>query len=437
MTLSLIGIIVALLLAGILAYKNVNSILIGTISTLIIIITSGLNLTETYTAVYQSGVGGLVSSIFLQVGIGALLGQVYLDTGAARVIADRFSKNLKGNSAIIGVVIICGLLQLGGLGFGVFFIMYPIATRLFAKNGIHRYLVFLSVIFSPYTWAQTMPFSTSIYNTYPMSLFGTPSSAGLIPGAAAAIFVGVLGTWWMIRYNKRLIAKNPDYMKLYERDADVLADADNVNGKDIPLILAVIPLLLVFVLFNVLKWNIALALLCGLASSFILFFKQLSLSKWNQALSIGAKSSMSIMITMGALVGIANVVKATPVYTKALELLATSSLNPYLLAGIAGSIIAFILASGTGSITIGLGTLKDVYLGYAARGYNLGNIHRIAAICGSGLDSVPWSGSLISTCMIFRTNIKEVYYGVFVTCTLITMLSQFCIAIPLASLGLH
>lgn len=436
MTLSLFGILFALVLAGVLSYKNVSCVLVGTLAALIIIVTSGQDITEAYTVAYQSGVGGLMSSTFLQVAIGALIGQVYTDTGAARVIADGFSKNLKGNSVIIGVIAICGLLQLGGMAFGVFFIMYPITTRLFKKNKIHRYLVILCSVFAGYTWAQTMPYSTFIHNTFPMTLFGTPASAGLLPGMAAAVFTAVVGTCWLMWYNKHLIAKDPNYMDLYERDADVFAEDERTGQKDVSIVAALVPLILVIVLFNVFKWNICLALLAGLATSFVLFFKQLSLDEWNKAISHGASNCMPIVVNMGAMVGIANVVKATDLYAKALEFLATSSINPYLLAGLAGSVIACILASGTASITIGLGTLKDVYLGYAARGYDLGNIHRIATIAGSGLDSVPWSGSIISTCMLFKTTLKEAYPGIFVTCTLLTLISLFCVAIPLASLGL-
>ena len=93
------GIIVALVLLIVLAYKGVHVIVAGTIAAIIVAVTNGLGATAGYSNIYLKGVGGFVISnlpIYLW---GGILGELYNDSGATRSIAHAVSRLFRGNPA--------------------------------------------------------------------------------------------------------------------------------------------------------------------------------------------------------------------------------------------------------------------------------------------------------------------------------------------------
>ena len=436
MTLSLIGIILGLIIAGVLIYKNVTPYIVGVVAAVIIAIFSGLDTITSLNSDYASGVGSLITTLFLQVILGSILGKFYTETGASSVIARRLTAIFgKGNGVIWGILVVGGLLNLAGISYGSVFILRPIVIALMRENKMSRRVILGLVYSSGATWAMTGPFSTFWVNVIPMGTLGTTSYAGLIPGLAAAIVMFVVGGLYLSWQNKRYIAKNPDYMNDYERDTDVPEISLKKVEGEISLFVALIPLVAEVFVFNVLKWNIIVSIAFAILLTIILMGKRFTPKQWIEQMNAGAIYGGPLVLNQAAIVGIGAVVKMTPVFFGLTEFLANSNVSPYVLAIIAGNLIACILASGTGAVTLSMSTLGDIFLGYGAKGYDMGNIHRLLVLSAGGLDSMPWSGAIVNYAQIFKTSMKESYFPVFMTCTVIPIIACFGFALPLALLG--
>lgn len=97
--------------------------------------------------------------------------------------------------------------------------------------------------------------------------------------------------------------------------------------------------------------------------------------------------------------------------------------------------MAGIIGSSTSAISTLVPSIQPLLEGYVAGGYNMGVMHRLICIGSVSLDSLPHNGSLMACCSLLHTNIKESYFPIFVTCTLLPVPAGLCVALPLALMG--
>ena len=142
MDFSIIVLIVALILFGVLAFKQLSALILAPLVSIFVILCFRLPVLETLLNSFMPAAANYVSQYFLIFFVGALFGAVYQFTGAAESIARTISK--VSHDKFVAPIIMCitGLLTFGGVsGFVVFFVIYPIALQMFKRANITRMLL--------------------------------------------------------------------------------------------------------------------------------------------------------------------------------------------------------------------------------------------------------------------------------------------------------
>ena len=197
------------------------------------------------------------------------------------------------------------------------------------------------------------------------------------------------------------------------------------------MILAIIPILLVFVLYVGFGLRAETAVLLGDLAAFVLMFRYMNLARWKTALSEGAHESIAAVMGTAVIVGFGGVVTATPFYASVINFIETSNMNVYLLAAVATMLLAGLLASATGSSSMMMETLGDVFL---HSGANLNLIHRIVSQMACTFDSLPHCGALVAVFTICKTDHKHAYKHLLMTSAIIPLICVWLIDVPFALL---
>ena len=130
-------------------------------------------------------------------------------------------------------------------------------------------------------------------------------------------------------------------------------------------------------------------------------------------------------------VGYGTVVQKTPIFSWIIEHVMDMNLPPYLLTFVAVNLLAGLCANGTGGVTLFMNTFGSTITSNPT--VNLGAIHRIAAIAGSGFDSLPHNGAIAFQLSVFKLSYKEGYFQQFMMSVLVNLLAGL-IAVVMATL---
>ena len=423
--LSGIGILLALAGMTLLIFRRVSPIIVGPLAALLVTLLSRLPVLETVTGTYFQGVGSFFVSYFMIFLLGNLLGSLYQISGAAAKIGETVVRRFGAKNCMTACLISAALLSYGGINsFVIIFAIYPIALKLFEEADLPTYLLPGIVCGGMWTFAMTGPFSPQICNIVSMQSLGTPSYAGLVPGLAASVLMAVLIVWYMNGQAKKAKLRG-------EHFTPPEGGVRRYEGKAPGAAASFIPLAAVILLFNVTEIGIVACLLIGIVLSLVLFYRSIPWKELLPAVNQAATTSVTVIINTATIVGFGAVAKITPFYVWAVDLLEQSTANPYVVAAVGSNLFACILGSSSGGLTLMYTSLKDVFLAYAAQGFNLEFIHRLCSLGSGGLDSMPWNGSIVSVFGICHTTHKASYKYNFVTCAVIPVLCTFLIALPI------
>lgn len=423
--LSGIGILLALAGMTLLIFRRVSPIIVGPLAALLVTLLSRLPVLETVTGTYVQGVGSFFVSYFMIFLLGNLLGSLYQISGAAAKIGETVVRRFGAKNCMTACLISAALLSYGGINsFVIIFAIYPIALKLFEEADLPTYLLPGIVCGGMWTFAMTGPFSPQICNIVSMQSLGTPSYAGLVPGLAASVLMAVLIVWYMNGQAKKAKLRG-------EHFTPPEGGVRRYEGKAPGAAASFIPLAAVILLFNVTEIGIVACLLIGIVLSLVLFYRSIPWKELLPAVNQAATTSVTVIINTATIVGFGAVAKITPFYVWAVDLLEQSTANPYVVATVGSNLFACILGSSSGGLTLMYTSLKDVFLAYAAQGFNLEFIHRLCSLGSGGLDSMPWNGSIVSVFGICHTTHKASYKYNFVTCAVIPVLCTFLIALPI------
>lgn len=395
-----------------LAYKKWSPILLGPVMALLLVIFSRLPVFDTMLGPYLESASGFVKSNFFVFFLGAIFGGVMEVTNAAKSIAVWMSGITKGKYVLPLIMTITGILAFGGVsGFVVYFSMYPIALHLCKESNISRALIPGAIASGCWTWAMTAPGSPSIPNVLAMKALGTSSTSDLVGGIIfAGIFQYILVFVYLEWQKRRYEANGLGFVT----DEYVEAEMSKNVGNELPnAFSALLPLILIIVLFNVFHLAIEIALTVGVLFSIVLLYKYGgNASTWLQVCNKGANNSATVILNTAMVVGFAGVMKQTTAFSSLVSNLGNMSLNPLVYVAITAGLCAAAAASASGGMGVALEAFKDTYL---SLGIAPEIIHRIAVISSGTLDSLPHTGGQITLLNICHQTHKEAYIHMFVT----------------------
>lgn len=435
MNFGILVLLIALLLFGVLAFKQISALILAPLVSIFVIVCSGLPILDSLKNLFMPNASAYVTSYFLTFFVGALFGAVYQHTGAAESISKTLAGLCKGKFVAPIIMTITGILTYGGVsGFVVFFVIYPIALNMFKEANLTRRLIPGAISAGCWTWSMYGPGSPSIQNVIAMDSLGTPSTAALIPSVIATVGTYVLIFIWLEGRTRSFTKKGYGFvdntLKFQLSDEEMAMD----NDKDLPsFIVSMIPIVAILVCFNIVKLPVETAVFIGVALATILMWKYVgNFDKWLSVFNEGAANSGVSILNTAIVVGFGGVVKATQGFTDLVAMLKTFDMPSLVFVMITVAICAGACGSASGGMGVAFNALTETYIELGA---NLEHVHRIAAIAAGTLDSLPHQGAQITLLGICKLTHKEAYLDIFVTQIVIPFIACFLFIIC-ASMGL-
>ncbi len=435
MNLGILVLVAALILFGLLAFKQINALILAPLVTIFVIVCSGLPILESLKTAFMPAASDYVTSYFLTFFVGALFGAVYQHTGAAESISRTLAGLCKGKFVAPIVMTITGILTYGGVsGFVVFFVIYPIALNLFKEANLTRRLIPAAISAGCWTWSMYGPGSPSIQNVIGMNSLGTPSTAALVPSVIATIASYVLIFLWLEMrgrsFTKKGLVFDDPSLKFQLSPEEMAVDED----KDLPNFwIALIPIIAILVAFNGFRLPVETAVFLGVALATILMWNRVKgLNAWIAVFNEGAANSGVSILNTAIVVGFGGVVKNTQGFADLVEVLKTLNMPALVFVMITVAICAGACGSASGGMGVAFNALTDTYIELGA---SLEHVHRIATIAAGTLDSLPHQGAQITLLGICKMTHREAYFDIFVTQIVIPFIACF-IFIIFASMGL-
>lgn len=439
--LSILGLAGGLALLIILAVRGMNILIAAPICALIVALTSDVALLPpmagegagSFTMSYMTGFAAFLRDWFIVFLLGAMFGKVMEDSGAADSVAHWVVRKLGLKHAALAVIMACAVLTYGGVSvFIVAFSVFPMALSLFKEANLPRRFIPAALAFGSVTFTMTSAGSVEIQNFLPSQYLGTTHFAGWQVSLVVASFMALTGIWWFERMMKRAVAKGECFD---ERDGDPAArNYDNLPHP----FLGFIPLGLVLatsfhlsVNLNFGKSALVVALLVGLLSSIVIYWKKFT--NLGAALSGATLGALIAISNTCAVVGFGSVAKMTPAFGEALNLMTQIPGNGLIGAAVAISVIVALTGSASGGQTIALPLIAPHYM---ELGVDPEALHRVVAITSGGLDSLPHNGYVITTIRAICGETHKTAYMPLAALTVVIPFVGAILAIILFGLGL-
>ncbi|QDR80278.1 GntP family permease [Sporomusa termitida] len=407
MTLSVLGIIVSLGFLIWLALRGFHIIVLAPAAVVIVSLFSGMDPFEALVGPYMKGFVNYAGKFYLIFLAGSVFGKFMEDCGAARSIALGILKVLGAKSqekVLWAIAIITMVMTYGGISlFVVIFAVLPIARPLFKELNIPWHLFVAALILGLGSVTMTMlPGSPSIQNIMPTKYLGTTAMAGPVIGILASIIIIIFNVWYFKDQLRRCHARNENF----EAPTSGMVSGEEFSSPHgLPNVwLCLLPPITVFIMLNVLKMDVVIALFGGVIATLILFWK--FFNNKMQTINKGALNAVVPIVNTSADVGYGMAMAATSGFVVISDWLLNMGGHPILSLSLATNIVAGMTGSASGGLGIVLETLSAKYL---ALGVAPDLIHRIAVMSSGCFDAMPHSGATITVLAVCGLTHAQAY----------------------------
>ena len=460
----LIGILVAMVLFLVMVYKNCVSYWVAILCAIIVALTNELDILSALFTLggeqssFLQGMVDLLPTMFKVVFMGAIIGKLYTDSGAVTSIANAliraFVEKRQGPSKITAAVIVIAvlncLLTLGGIdGYVLTFTMVPICLAVCQQCNIPRR--FIGGFMTLNCAFMVFPGSPQIYNVMgvagaqafaggaglnPAEL-GISSTMGMIPGVVASIIIAVLSVITMIIVSKRAVARGETF------EAGTVEMPPVREGRTPHVILCILPLIVVFVLYSIVKLDVFWALLAGMILAAILFLPFLPkqdvrgnqitlLGSLRETFNHGANQYPNALMSVITPAGLAAVVTSTATFGAIIGMLSGLPINPIILAVIMTLIIVALTSSPPATLMIVIPAVLGVAMQQFAgdiTAFSVPAIARTSIIAASTLETLPFNGLIVLTLGLTHCTHKQSYKYMFLNTVVYTTVGTIVAAV--------
>ena len=419
-------------------WKGFNIYVVSLISSAIIIVFNQLPVMSSFSSAYMPAMAGFFERYFLMFILGSIMGRMYVESGAGVSIARTIMKILsctnssqthKNLTVIMTVMITGGLLGYGGVNVvAIPVALYPLILSLMDEANIPKKHVIGLCLSSLATFAMTGPGTPQIQNIIPSTILGTSPTSGLIPGLIGCLVIILGNTLYLNWQFNRDIQHGETF---HYGPNDIIFD----ESKGLLNIwLAILPLSIIFILFNGFSVDITPALTAGTLLSVALFAKPAGyMNGIKKACSDGAVFAAIATLNIGALAGFGAVIKSAPAFLSALHYVAATDGNPLVIATLATAFGAGLTGSASGGLTVSLPIIAPLFTGQV----NPEALHRCVTMVASSLDTLPFNGGFLMFLALTGLTHSQAYKTVFMTTVVMTTLgATVCLALCLLFPGL-
>ncbi|MGI6072940.1 MAG: GntP family permease [Lachnospiraceae bacterium] len=413
----------------VLSLSNVSVYIGAVAAALVVIFMNGLPFTETLFSDYFGAFGNIVKIMLPMYLSGAILAKLYTKSGAARVIADKICfvlmKGAKNDRQIyargmLAVIVSSAILCYGGINAAVAIItIYPIALQIFKTAGIPKRFIMGAICGGAFTFALSGPGSPQPTNVVAM-VIGTPAHCGLVAGLVGMLVEIVI----MVLLLAKMCAKATASGETFAYGPKDNGYEDNNKGP--VFMVALLPLIILLILFNVFSLNISVAAMLACILSAILFSPYLRNGKILDSINEGAVMSLLPAGAIAAVNGFAAVIRLTPEYNNIIDGILGMDISPVLLLILTLAFICSMTGGSTTGTQIALPVLAQPLMN---KGLSAVFIHRVGVYASTTLDSLPHSGAIIMAVNVADLKMREAYPAVFVTTVLATTVGTITVAL--------
>jgi H+/gluconate symporter-like permease len=477
----LLGILLALALLMVLAFRGWSVLLVAPAAALLAASMSGEPLLAHWTQTFMGSAARFVAQWFPMFLLGGLFGKLMDDSGSIAAIARYLTGTLGTRRAMLSVVLASAVVTYGGVSvFVAFFVLVPMAQALFRAADIPRRLMPATICLGAFTFTMSaLPGSPSVNNAIPMPYFGTTTFAAPGLGIIASAITLAFGLWWLARAESAARRSGEGYgddpgavpvidEKVREH-ATAVGDFDPAEiqhgqhaDTEPPFALAVLPLALVIVVnflmslvvlprldFSFLaepawgattigavagRWSVLIALTVGVAAVVLINRRRLPVLR--ESMDAGANSSVLPVLTIGSLVGFGAVVAALPAFASVRDAVLSVQGGPLVSLTVTMNVLAGLTGSASGGMTIALDALGDTYMRLAAEhGIDPALLHRLTTISAGTLDALPHNGTVLTVLQVSRLTHKESYLDMVMTVVVSVILSYVAILVLASIFG--
>ncbi|USK59254.1 GntP family permease [Peribacillus asahii] len=441
MFIEVIAILFSLGLLIFLAYRGFPVIVIAPIVTLLAVALSGMALLPSYTEVYMPNLANYIKTWFPIFILGAVFGKLMELNGGTASIAKKIMDIVGVKRALLATILACSILTYGGVSlFVVVFAVYPFAAAVFREANIPKRFIPAVIVLGGCTYTMdAFPGTPQIQNIIPTNYFGTDAYAAPITGLVAGTIIFSLGYLWLSRRIKKANLAGEGYGEGHKNEPVVNPDEKLINFW-----VAIIPLVVVVVLnfvFTKTRWSVSnwytpellqetfkvenlssvtstwaliVALVLGIIAALLINIKAFTGSKLSSGLTVAAGGSLLAVFNVASEVGFGNVVKTLPGFEVIRNGITGVSSHPLISESIAVNVLAGVVGSSSGGMSIALEVMGQHYLNLAnSIGMNPEFLHRVASMSAGGLDSLPHSGATITILAICGLTHRQSYGDIF------------------------
>lgn len=417
----ILGIILGFAILILMTYKGWSVYLASFLGACAVILLAGLPLEETLATGYIGGIGGIVTSLLGMFLFSAVMARLYAVSGAAASISLTLcgallrEEDTPARRQLMGVLMVIlssALICYGGINAAIVIItIYPIALAVFEKCDIPKRFAPGVILGGCVTFSLSGPGTPQPTNLIPASILGTSPSAGLVPGLVGMAVEIVVMVAVLQRMISRAKAKGERFA-YGPRDTAV-----SPEQKLPPFLVSLLPLAMLFVLFNLLGVGILFCTLAAAVLSLVLFLPYLDRAGLREEINQGFASALTPVGSIGAVFGFASCVQRVPAFQEIVDAILGMELDPFLMCMLAVALLCALTGGSTTGQSIVLPIVGPVL---QAKGMAPALIHRIAAFSATTLDSLPYSGTILMTLSHADLRMKDAYPAIFVSTTLAT-----------------
>lgn len=478
-TLGLTGMIASLVLLIWFAYRGWSVLLLAPLSAMLAAAISGKPVLAHWTQTFMNGAARFLAQFFPLFLLGALFGKLMEDSDSVQAIADFMTRRFGPERAILATVICGALVTYGGVSlFVAFFVLVPMAEKLFRSNNLPRRLLPGTIVLGTSTFTMSaLPGTPAIQNAIPMPFFGTTPFASPGLGIIASLVMAIFGLWWLGRQERRAKALGEgytDHLASSPADAALIRERASVSQGFDPeeiahggaartspsVAVAVAPLLLVVAgnfVMNVLVlpridagylaearwggtsldavrgvWGISIAL--TVASVAVIVLNRSRFAVLRESVDAGVNAAVLPILSVCSLVGYGAVIAALPGFALVRTWLLEMGGNPLVSLAVATNLLAALTGSASGGMTIALDALGETYLDLAAQHHiDPALLHRVAVMASGTLDTLPHNGAVVTLLALCGCTHRDSYKDIVVAGILGALLALI-IVITLGSL---
>ncbi|MFD3448123.1 GntP family permease [Microbacteriaceae bacterium 4G12] len=402
--------------------------------------------------------------------LGAIFGKVVEMSGLAESIAKTIVQLVGAKRAILAIVIMGAILTYSGVSlFVVVFAIYPFASNLFREGNIPKRLIPGTIALGAFTFTMdALPGTPQIQNVIPTTFFKTNIYAAPTLGIIGAIFVFVVGIFYLESRRKKAEAAGEGYLGF---DGEIAAAQDQALPQEdvapIPShskqklsrqLLAFVPLILVGVMNKIFTiylpkwypngfdfeaiglkafgkiqlpsvlaiWSVEMALLIGIITTLLYNWKQV---KVNFQAGINASIGGALLAAMntGAEYGFGGVISSLPGFNVISKGISETFTNPLVNGAVTTTTLAGVTGSASGGMGIALSAMSGKYM-EAITKFNIPPevMHRVISMASGGMDTLPHNGAVITLLAVTGLTHRQSYRDIFAI-TLIKTAAVFVI----------